>query len=396
MIKILFVFCLVVAFVMVAGRTYAVDGDEVRGKHLPNPAVYRELESSADGTAVVIVLLESGLSGDATIEQRRQTAEQVQDRVLANLSAEEFSIAYKYKNFAAMAGRVNAAGLAKLVADPHVTAVGPDSVVHGDLDDSVPFISADEVHALGYTGDGITVAVLDTGIDTDHPDLMDDIVGGRHFFNKGSEDGLYEDDNGHGTNVAGIITSKNATYRGVAPDAEILAIKVMDYKNEGYLIDWVAGVDHVVSVKDNYNNLCVMNMSLGHKTLYSECPCDPVDPNTQLAAEALAAAEAAGILTFASTGNNGSCTSMKNPACLSSTVPVAAVYDQDLGQEAPTPAVVLIRPRPAMRSPASPTAAPATSWPHPDARSWPRLWAAAPPAIAERRRRRHTVPASPL
>lgn len=87
----------------------------------------------------------------------------------------------------------------------------------------------------GVTGAGVRVAVLDTGIDTDHPDLISDIAA-QHCFcsgllfgccpNLGNEDVSAEDDQGHGTSVAGIITSAGVQAPlGVAPDAKIVAVK---------------------------------------------------------------------------------------------------------------------------------------------------------------------------
>jgi hypothetical protein len=186
------------------------------------------------------------------------------------------------------------------------------------------------------TGEGVTVAVLDTGIDTDHPDLSDDIAPGAwHFLNQGGNTGAgAEDDAGHGTNVAGIITSKGLVASvGVAPDADILAVKVLDSAGAGWVSDWAAGVDYVVDWKDLHPgaNLAVINMSLGTNDLYDWCPCDYKNDYTQLLQDALAAAKDAGIVTFASSGNEPSCQSMSSPACLSAAVAVAAVCDQDLG-----------------------------------------------------------------
>jgi hypothetical protein len=248
----------------------------------------------------------------------------------------EFKVAYKYRHFPVLGGRVNASGVAKLQGDANVVAVGPDAKGEGHLNVSVPFINADDVHALGYTGAGITVAVLDTGIDTDHPDLSDNIAAGAwHFLDQGANQGPgAEDDNGHGTNVSGIITSRGViTFPGVAPDADILPVKVLKFDNSGWLSDWTAGVDYVVSVHGNYAKLCAINMSLGSLDLFSSCPCNNATSFNQALQTALQAAKNAGIVTFASSGNNGSCTSMSSPACLSAAEAVAAVYDQNLGRE---------------------------------------------------------------
>jgi hypothetical protein len=297
-------------------------------------AVLAEILEKDDGTAHVIVMLEPGAAEAQKV--RQDTVKAVQDRALAELAPEEFTVAYKYKNFAAMTGRINATGLAKLAANPDVVAVGSDARIHAHLNVSVPFINANSVHTLGYTGEGITVAVLDTGIDINHPDLSDDIAPGwYHFLDQGATTGPGAgDNNGHGTNVSGIITSKGVVASvGVAPDANILAIKVLKADGSGWVSDWAAGVDYVVDHNDDYDNLCVINMSLGTNTLYSSCPCDNADTYTQLMQTALQAAKDINIVSFASSGNDGSCTSMCSPACLSAAAAVAAVYDQSLGRE---------------------------------------------------------------
>ncbi|MHC4153801.1 MAG: S8 family peptidase [Planctomycetota bacterium] len=334
--KLIFIFVFAGVLLVVSAGAYALD-DKEGGDLLPEPAVYDELAASADGTAYVIVMLRKPVvAADPTRQKQREAVQGVQDRVLANLAPGEFKIAYKYKTFAAMTGRVNADGLAKLTADPEVAGLGPDGAGHGHLDVSVPFINADDVHNLGYTGEGITVAVLDSGIDSDHADLSDNIASGwYHFLDQGADTGPgAEDDNGHGTNVSGIITSRGVVASvGVAPDADILAIKVLKANGSGWISDWAAAVDYVVANKDDYDNLCIINMSLGSNTLYSQCPCDNVDTWTQLLGTSLNAAWNAGIVTFASSGNDGSCVSMSSPACLASSVAVAAVYDSSRGRE---------------------------------------------------------------
>jgi subtilisin family serine protease len=325
-------------YAAVATVTYASNGDEVISSHLPAPAVYAELEESADGKAYVIVMLESTAGADATTPQRRAAVKKVQERVLSKLGPGEFTVVYKYENVSAMTGWVNAAGLAKLVAEKNVAAVGPDGTGHAHLSESVPFIGADVVHAQGYTGTGITVAVLDTGIDMNTPDVADDIAPGwYHFLDGGGNVGPgAQDDNllGHGTNVAGIITSKGLVAPvGVAPDADILAIKVLKKDGSGKISDWARGVDYVVTHQADYDNLCIINMSLGSDDLFGQCPCDSGNAYTLLLQASLQAAKNSGIVTFASSGNNGKCTSMSSPACLSAATAVAAVYDQDLGRE---------------------------------------------------------------
>ena len=176
------------------------------------PEVYRQLTDNAEGRTYVIVLLKTP-SPSATGE----SVSGVQASVLSALMPDEFQVVYRYKNFAALTGYINREGLEQMEINPDVVAVGSDGRGEAHLDDSVPFINADDAHILGYTGDGITVAVLDTGIDSDHTDLSDNIAAGwYHFLNQGADqDPGAEDNHGHGTKETGIITSKGTDRKSV-------------------------------------------------------------------------------------------------------------------------------------------------------------------------------------
>lgn len=115
----------------------------------------------------------------------------------------------------------------------------------------------------------VDIAIIDTGIDTDHPDLPA-VVGGRHFYTiatgppwqrGSSEDDNYDDDNGHGSHVAGTAAAldNDIGVVGVAPGARLWAVKVLDKTGSGYLSDVVAGIDWVTG---NADQIEVANMSL--------------------------------------------------------------------------------------------------------------------------------------
>ncbi|MFH0983576.1 MAG: S8 family serine peptidase [Planctomycetota bacterium] len=301
-----------------------------------HPDVYPELENSADGTAFVVAHLKPVGRG-LPLEQRMGAVKQVQDGVLERLAPEEFTVVYRYEVSGGLAGRITRGGLDKLGTDPNVLGVGPSRPGHGALSESVPFIGADQVQAdLGVTGRGVTVAVLDTGIDSDHPDLVSSIAGeGYTFLGNGTiQYAGAEDDHGHGTLMAGIITSDgNVASKGVAPDACILPIKVQDQTNNGYTADWTAGVNYVVAHRNEYDNLRVINMSFGTVGVALDCPCDWMDPQAAELEAALSIAKDYGIVSFAATMNNAGCNGMSSPACLTSAIPVAAVYDADYGRE---------------------------------------------------------------
>ena len=108
----------------------------------------------------------------------------------------------------------------------------------------------------GIWGVGVTVAVLDSGIDLDHPDLASNIVGG---FNAIAERQSYNDDNGHGTHIAGIIaaTVNGHGIIGTAAQAQLMAVKVLDATASGYLSDFINGLQWVRN-----HGIRVLNMSL--------------------------------------------------------------------------------------------------------------------------------------
>jgi subtilisin family serine protease len=300
-------------------------------------AVFDQLAASTDGRVyVLVVLTKLRIEPSAPLATRMSAVDAVQDRVLSVLDPSEFQVVYRYKTFAALTGWINASGLAKLSANAEVRSIGLNGEVRMNLNVSVPFINADLVqNNLGVTGAGVTIAVLDTGIDTDHADFVGNIAAGaQHFLDDGGDVGPgAEDDQGHGTNVSGIIAGNGTVAPvGVAPDADILAVKVLDEDGSGFVSDIAAGIDYVVANAGNYANLCAINMSLGGGQ-YEECPCDDEDSRTELEGAAIDAAVAAGIMVIVASGNSGWTDAMSAPGCLSNAVAVAAVYDQDLGRE---------------------------------------------------------------
>jgi major intracellular serine protease len=118
------------------------------------------------------------------------------------------------------------------------------------------------------TGKGITIAILDTGCDLTHPELKDRIIGGRNFTNDDNGNSeIFRDYNGHGTHVAGTIAaSRNVKgVVGVAPEANLLIIKVLDRNGSGQY-DWIInGISHAIEQKVD-----IISMSLGGPADVSE------------------------------------------------------------------------------------------------------------------------------
>ena len=189
--------------------------------------------------------------------------------------------------------------LKELAEDDEVTRISYDSEVHVCLDTATAAINAPAVWSQGFTGKGITLAVIDTGI-YPHPDLTQPnirIIAFKDFINKKS---LPYDDNGHGTHVAGIIAGNGSMsgglYKGVAPEANLVGVKVLDSTGGGRTSDVIAGIQWVVKNKAAYN-IKVINLSLG-ATAKDSYTTDPLS-------QAVETAWQAGIVVAAAAGNSG-------------------------------------------------------------------------------------------
>ena len=103
-------------------------------------------------------------------------------------------------------------------------------------------------------GQGVRVAVMDTGIDGQHPDLLPNLKGGMNFIYPGK---AFADDNGHGTHVAGIIAAadRGQGIVGMAPEAQLYAAKVLDQRGEGTVYHVISAIHWCVKNKINIVNM---------------------------------------------------------------------------------------------------------------------------------------------
>lgn len=148
-----------------------------------------------------------------------------------------------------------------------------------------------------YTGKNITIAFLDTGI-CYIPDFKGRILYFKDFIN---EQNTVYDDNGHGTHVAGIASS-NGKYKGVAPNSNIIALKVLNSSGQGNASDVLAGIQWIADNKNKYN-IRIANLSIGTADTIKN---DPL-------IEAVEKLWNMGIVVVTAAGNNG-----PNPCTISS------------------------------------------------------------------------------
>jgi len=171
-------------------------------------------------------------------------------------------------------------------------------------------------------GLGVKVAIIDTGIDKDHADLIDNLRGGVNFVSKSpakpADPNKWDDDNGHGTHVAGIVAAADNEIGviGTAPEAYLWAVKVLNRNGSGYTSDVIDGITWAMN-----NGMQVINMSLGSAS------------DTQAMHDAVDAAYAAGVIIVAAAGNSGDGSGSTNeviyPAKYSSVIAVAATVSDD-------------------------------------------------------------------
>jgi serine protease AprX len=223
----------------------------------------------------------------------------------------DLEVRHTYQLIPAVATRVTQARLEELTDDPDVELIWPDLEVHTMLDRSVPIIRAPLVWDAGDTGQGVKVAVVDTGIDPEHADFAGRIVAVTDFTGEGTAD-----NNGHGTHVAGIIAGSGAAsdgqYRGVAPGASLMAAKVLKGDGTGLMSDVMAGIEWAVQ-----QGAQVINLSLGG-------PPTPCDGSDALSATCDAAVQA-GVVVCVAAGNSGpSARSVGSPGCARQVITVGA------------------------------------------------------------------------
>ena len=221
--------------------------------------------------------------------------------------------------------------LKDLANDPDVAYISPDRPVQRYLSNTAPAVNAGYAWSLGFDGTGIGVAVIDSGIQDfskippGHLKKLSTIqqsiattpsVVDLHLWNSDTSRVVYSqswindglgslDGDGHGTHVAGIIagngysstgTQYSQTFKGIAPNANIVNLRVLDSHGAGTVSNVIAAIQTAIKLKSKYN-IRVINMSLGTPVIESY----KLDPLCQ-AAEA---AWKAGIVVVVSAGNEG-------------------------------------------------------------------------------------------
>lgn len=253
------------------------------------------------------------------------------DRVLQGFSPVQVQKARSFKYMTGFSAQVTLEGLEALAGNPDVLSIEKDVLLYPNLAQGIPLMNA-SVARSSYGGEGLSVAICDTGIDYNHVRLGNGgfpnskVIGG---YDTGDHDNDPMDFEGHGTACAGIsagdLGSDGDYIGGVAWGARLYALKISHGSGgSAYLSNMIEAWEWCIAHQyDDANNpIMVINTSFGAGRYTGYC-----DSHSPAMTTAAANAKTAGMTLFVSSGNDGYCNAIGWPACISHVVSVGAVYD---------------------------------------------------------------------
>jgi subtilisin len=298
-------------------------------------------EAQAKGAVRVILKIaapwflgEARLRGDGqAVARQRADISNVQAAAVAVLAGTTHRVLWRYETSPFIAVEVTPDALVALASSPVVESLTRDFTLSPKLADSGPIVQAPQLHAAGITGTGQGVIIVDTGIERAHPFFSGRVV--AEFCLVSTPDGCPNGSTGpgaanpvgdHGTHVAGIAAGSGVSFSGMAPGADIIAMRVASSAGISFA-DVKAAFDRAVTLKDT-RTIAAVNVSLGTDALFSTV-CDDEDGPFGLKPD-VDALRASGIATVVATGNDGNTGSISYPACLSSVIRVSATTKTDV------------------------------------------------------------------
>jgi subtilisin family serine protease len=288
---------------------------------------------------------EGDLEPGARLAQRAEIRRQ-QGRVLASLRGTEHTVRHLYETTPAFAAQLSFEAVDTLRRSDAVSSVVEDLPRPPALTTSSELVQAPELWADGYEGEGYAVAVLDTGVEVDHPFFGGRVVA-EACFARGSTTGpsgdcpnsektqigagaaapcTFSGSCDHGTHVAGIAAGSSGNLHGVGRGSDLIAVQV--FSNLGghpgsYDSDQIAALEHVYSLRNDHD-IAAANLSLGGGR--HESPCDASRQAYKAVVDNLASE---GIATVIAAGNSGWSDAVSFPGCISTAVTVGSTTKSD-------------------------------------------------------------------
>jgi subtilisin family serine protease len=331
-----------------------------------SPALKAQVASTGRARVIVEVRLptpfvpEENLPGRAYVVMQRASLQQAQSRVLSRLQGLGHTFLHSFETVPYLVLEVESDALSELEASSaDVVRVLEDAMYDPLLAQSVPLVEGPEAWAEGFDASGMTIAIVDTGVDKAHPFLAGKVVeeacystsvfGVSASLCPGGQPsatgpgtaipcaiGGPSDVCWHGTHVAGIAAGNGAgagvSYSGVAKGAQIMAVKVFSKGTSQcsgpppclkvYTSDVIKGLERVYAVRGLYT-FGAVNVSIGGGLNGATCDGDPTKP-------IIDNLRAAGIAAVFASGNNSYVNSTNAPACVSTAVSVGNTGKDDV------------------------------------------------------------------
>lgn len=365
----------VVALLLAQGKTPVFDGGvfklETLPETTPTPIIVEDIippeyvplleEAKTQGSINIMVRLsmpyqpESALSAQA-VGQQRASIQQAQQALLSALQGYNVRVQAAFQYVPYLALNLDEAALRELITSIPTGLITRDHILTPQLAQSTLQMGAFYTSLDGYRGAGQTVAIIDSGVDKNHTFLAGRVVS-EACYSRSSGSYFTLCPNGtdtqegsgaaavcsyafcdHGTHVAGIAAGSGASYNGVAPSANIIAINVFNGTNStttcaafGYSTPCILtfdsqvilGLERVYALKDTFD-IAAVNLSLGGGKYTNYC--DIEFAHYKYAIDML---RAENIATIVSSGNNRYIDALSAPACISSAISVGATYDNN-------------------------------------------------------------------
>ena len=286
-----------------------------------------------------------GLLAEHQIAEQRGEIKQKQSKLLDQLADSDIRNLKLFSTIPYLAMTVDADALLKLSALPEVLFISEDEVYEPTLWESTLKVGAQGAWTAGYTGSGWTIAVIDTGVDKDHPFLAGKVVSEACYSTNDPENNIQSTCPGgvtestqpgsgapcntllceHGTYVAGIAAGTRPSISGIARDADLIAINAASNSQYGratyFESDVIRALERVMQLRSSHS-IAAVNMSLG-SGIFSG-PCDDQIPAYSMA---IANLRSVGIPSIIASGNGNSSVGISRPACVSSAISVGATDD---------------------------------------------------------------------
>lgn len=264
----------------------------------------------------------------------------LQDGVLRSMAGKaergRFQVWNRYQSTYGFSAYADASAIRALAIEADVAFI-QELPIYVKMDAQAHAITnADNAHAGGTTGAGVTIAVIDDGIDHDHAAFGSQsawpnskILGGRDYADNDSNPRIDCTAQSHGTAVTGVAVGDGGGIVGSAPDAKAVFLKIQSASLCGQNAldgDIPGAIDWAVTNRNSFSPaIKIISMSLGTTSTFSS-PCSSIAE-----ASALAAARSAGMVTLVASGNGAVSNGISSPACHPDAVSVGATYDANIG-----------------------------------------------------------------